>query len=49
MAKKQIKQSDLQKIADEIDNIGKENEAGHRKVIQTVAHHQNIQTKFIRR
>ena len=37
MAKKQIKQSDLQKIADEIDNIGKENEAGHRKVIQTVA------------
>ena len=37
MVKKQIKQSDLQKIADEIDNIGKENEAGHRKVIQTVA------------
>jgi len=37
MAKKQIKQSDLQKIADEIDNIGKENEAGHRQIIQTVA------------
>ena len=37
MAKKQITQADLKKIADEIDNIGKENEAGHRQVIQTVA------------
>ena len=37
MAKKQITQADLQKIANEIDNIGKENEAGHRQVIQTVA------------
>ena len=48
MVKKQIKQSDLQKIADEIDNIGKENEAGHRKVKTSVKSANDINKKLKR-